>query len=221
VLQLLVPISFYNAVYITQVGDGGCTAEQLAAIMVEQQRAKGEFPGPCPVLLDGAGADPLRLAEAAAAGCTGVTLDLGRMGAEAAAKQAATAAHLGLEVVLFAEPTAESVAAACALAGETGLVCLRADSVAAALDAAVLFPDGVLKATLAPVADVREAWALRDVGYSTLFLANSLLLLATIERVEIQTILKAMRSKGSAKFGKGSNLGRGECAKEVLGSMSV
>jgi hypothetical protein len=98
---------------------------------------------------------------------------------------------------------------------------VRASKVADALDAVTHFPAGVLKLASCSIGLVREVWELRDGGYACLVLGDSLLHQSTVEGVEIQSIMKAMRAKGSAKYGRGASMGRGEGSKEVLGTMSI
>ena len=131
------------------------------------------------------------------------------------------AQHLGLEVIAYAAPSAESIAAASALSSGVGIVCVRTVESRDATQAVGAFPPGVIRLASCTVADVREAWSLRDAGYNGLLLANCLLMQATIERVEVQTVLKAIRANGSARYGKGSSLGRGEGAKEILGTIAI
>ena len=274
-------------------GGAGCSVAQLRQLVEEQQRAKGDFPGPCPILLDGPLSSPHHLAQAAAAGCAGVCLDADALGPGAvrarerharpadgwtpcgarrsspksarpapppppppppprppqppphpphtrpcdpyrarpdaaspratlqAAELYGVAQHLGLEVIAYAAPSAESIAAASALSSGVGIVCVRTVESRDATQAVGAFPPGVIRLASCTVADVREAWSLRDAGYNGLLLANCLLMQATIERVEVQTVLKAIRAKGSARYGKGSSLGRGEGAKEILGTIAI
>lgn len=141
-----------------------------------------------------------------------------------AAELYATAQHLGLEVLATAAPTADSISAAAALSANSGMVCVRADHPDALLTTIPFFPEGVIRLASYQASDdpdVRVAWALRDAGFNGLLTSDSLLMQSTVERVEIQTILKAIRAKGSAKYGKGSSLGRGEGAKEILGTIAI
>lgn len=87
----------------------GCTAEQLRLLMEEQQRAKGDFPGPCSFVLDGPLSTPLHLAQAAHAGCVGVCLDVATLGPakvrwDGARGLAAAAVSLAVELCRVRSP---------------------------------------------------------------------------------------------------------------------
>lgn len=98
---------------------------------------------------------------------------------------------------------------------------MRAPNTSDALEALPHFPAGVVAMAACPVGLVRDVWVLRDAGFSVVVLGDSLLDQSTVERVEVQQILKSMKAKGSSKFGRGTSMGRGEGAKEVLGTMSI
>lgn len=236
-----------------EVGDEACDLDDLRAAVAEQAAAKGEFPGPCPVMMSGEVSDELHLAEAKRIGCDAVAIDMGALGeakvcavhryaraarrharaaprsawrrcaltprapsplptrARACTRQAAelvqTAGSLGLEALVIAPATADGIGAAAMLGSD--LLCARGATLDECAAAAAAFPEGCVRVAMAPVADVREAWSMRDAGFNAVALGNEMLQQSTIERVEIQSILKAMRAKVGAALRSAALRARG------------
>jgi len=203
-----------------EVGEGACSVDDLRAFVAEQATAKGQFPGPCPVLMSGEVSEALHVAEAKRCGCLGVIVDVDKVGKDKAAELLEVAATLGLESVAAVGVGSMDGDAKDLLAG-CDVVMAVADKVADVVDATAKFPEGVCKLAACDVGEVREAWELRDNGLNCCVLGNKLLVQSTVERVEIQSMLKAMKAKGSTKYGRGTSMGRGEGAKEILGTIAV
>lgn len=140
----------------------------MRTAVVAQQGRKGSFPGPCPVLACDLMLSEPQLAAAAQAGAAGALLSAGVLGDRLPAMVAAAAAS-ALDAVVLCESAAELQAAAAAGARllaidtrrsgvEAGLALAReAKEVGVAWD--VLVAAG-------GVADITDAWKLRDGGSS-------------------------------------------------------
>eukprot|EP00286_Rhodomonas_abbreviata_P008736 CAMPEP_0181332988 /NCGR_PEP_ID=MMETSP1101-20121128/25411_1 /TAXON_ID=46948 /ORGANISM="Rhodomonas abbreviata, Strain Caron Lab Isolate" /LENGTH=372 /DNA_ID=CAMNT_0023442717 /DNA_START=9 /DNA_END=1127 /DNA_ORIENTATION=- len=88
----------------------------------EQASAKGNFPGPLPIVRSGTVTDVTQVAEAKAAGADGITVDMSH---EAASSLIAAALSLSLEPLAMVA-SEEEVAAA--VEGGSKLLCVRADT---------------------------------------------------------------------------------------------
>lgn len=82
-------------------------------------------------------------------------------------------------------------------------------------------PDTSLRMADCDPDEVRQVWSLRDQGFQSVLVREGLMRCAIVERVEASALIKAMKAKGSTKYGTGSGLGRGEGAKEILGTIAV
>lgn len=222
-----------DPVYLSaQFRDGAATAAMVdmrsavrlsaAAVRLtaeEQETARGDFPGPLPVLVRDDFVDEVQLARAKAEGASAVMLELGLNGEEQTGALMAAATELGLEPLVRVGDEAELQAAlrleaACVVFGDMGLE--RAGALRE------LLPEGVTSVcdVVLPEA-VRDTWRVRDAGFNAAVIGLPLLKMCVRERAPPTAVLKAMLSKGSVKFGLGMQLGRLEGAKEELGQMAM
>jgi len=188
----------------------------LAETADEQQTARGEFPGPLPVLSRADVIDAVQLAKAAADGASAAIISLHLNGAEATKALMASAESYGLEPVLRVG-TAEELATAVELGAKIVVLGEVSLPQAGALIAAA--PAEVRTVCDAFVRDVRGAWKARDMGFSALLVGDTVLEVCCRDRVPPTAVLKAMLAKGSVKYGLGMQKGRLEGAKEQLGEL--
>ena len=78
---------------------GNCTLADFAALRDEQATARGDFPGPCPLVWNDVVVDEVQIAQASVSGAHAVTLSLGVLGPERLAALREAAAAYGLAVV--------------------------------------------------------------------------------------------------------------------------
>jgi len=206
-----------TAVCVT-VGDDAISEDAVAETLAEQSTAKGEFPGPVPVIVRAPFVDEVQLAAAAADGAMGVVLPFSLNGAEQTGMLMEAATQLGLESVVRV-CSAEELSAAAELKptmiaiGDCTL--LQADELLAAV------PADMLAIADIPTPDVRGAWKVRDLGFAGLISGKSMMDVCVRDRVPPSAITKAILSKGSVKYGLGMQKGRLEGSKETLGSISM
>lgn len=222
-----------DPVYLSaQFREGGATAalvdlrpgemlreSALRDTAAEQQTALGEFPGPLPILARGDFIDEMQLAQVAADGATAVLLSLHLNGEEQTGVLMAAAMALGLESVVRVGTDEEAQAAV--RLGATA-VCIGDAGLRRANELRETLPSGVVSVCDVPLDDkeaVRNVWRVRDTGFDAVILSGCLMHTVTRERAPPAAVLKAMRSKGSAQFGHGMQLGRFEGAKETLGEI--
>lgn len=210
---------------------GGCSAvsvrvacekslaeDALQTSVEEQEVARGQFPGPLPVIARGPIVDELQLAEAAAAGAEAVVLPLALNGLERTGELMAEAELLGLEVMLRV-CSEEQLGDAMGL--EPKMVVIGDVNLEQGTKLLEGLPDSVIAVADIPTLDVRGVWQVRDAGFGSLISGEDLLRGCIRDRVPPQAIIKAMLSKGSAKYGLGFQKGRLEGAKEFLGSIAM
>ena len=79
---------------------GGCSYDDVVAMVAEQKEAQGEVPGPLPVISSDLIVDEIQLARAADAGAKAVTVTYEVVGAEKVTQFLKDAKALGLEVIV-------------------------------------------------------------------------------------------------------------------------
>mmetsp|Transcript_61972 Transcript_61972/g.128202 ORF Transcript_61972/g.128202 Transcript_61972/m.128202 type:complete len:328 (-) Transcript_61972:377-1360(-) len=139
-------------------------AELLPILAEEQQQARGDFPGPVPVILRQPDVTDKSLAAAKASGASGVVLSMHSIGCEGCAKLAAAAAELDLESmweVCTKEEAAEAMGA--------GAAALLVSNVEDSFGVAPAFWEGLPKNSVA-VAEVKA----KQPGNSEIGLARAL-----------------------------------------------
>jgi len=227
----------------------GFNHEDLAAAKKVQDKNKGNFPSPLPVLAYDFMLDPVQLAQAADAGAQGVFLNVAALG-DRTKSMAEAAEGLGLEWIAEVHNEEELKIAADANCKMFG-ICNRnmdnwelispTDHVLRDWTVPVnetMFnivehvPEGALKIAMGGVNETLMAWQLRDYGYNCVVVGETLMRGSEMRMAsgpyqsaynEAKGLIKAFRSKGSVKYGPSSTAsfyGKGEGAKETLGMMS-
>jgi len=208
-----------NAVVaVTTEGPRALSPTALADTVAEQAVAKGEFPGPLPVLVRADIIDEVQLADAKAKGADGVMLNLVLNGAEKTAELMAAASDYGLEAVVRVG-TDEEIQEAAKLGAS--ILAIGDCSLPRAEELIGAVPEGVVTIADVLIADVRGAWKVRDMGFNALIISDGLTSVCIRDRVPPEAVIKAMLSKGSVEFGLGMQKGRLEGAKESLGSLAM
>ena len=232
------------AVCVRVSGPSMLTADALAATVAEQETARGDFPGPLPVISRDDVVDTLQLAKAKADGAGAVVLNVVLNGAEKTKElfdqarnscailrrnffprnfltprsSAPQAGGLGLEAIVRVADAAELTAA---VDMGAAIVCIGDCALPTAVELLGQLPDGVVSVCDVELPDVRGAWAVRDEKFNAMICGKGLLEVCARDRVPPAAVIKAMNSKGSVKFGLGMQKGRMEGAKEQLGTLSM
>jgi indole-3-glycerol phosphate synthase len=214
------------------------TMEDLDIVVKHQQKFKGRFPGPCPVLRKDFIVDEIQIAEAAEYGAAAVLLIVAALG-EAGLRKLVDATHRhGLEalVEIHDEEELEIAKAAGAEIIGTNARDLRTFQVdlERCFHLIERYPPQAIAVAESGIKDVMDAWRLRDAGYSSILVGETLIRAAVGSKVstnayqsnfnEAYGLLKAFTSKGSTKFGPLSTTrtyGKGEGAKESLGYLEM
>lgn len=205
---------------------GGCTGDDVALFVDEQETARGDFPGPLPVIVHDVIIDEVQLAHAAALGGRGVFLSVSVLGDDLATMVQA-AREYGLEPIIHARSAAEVEKA-----GELDprVISLSGMSVDDMLETLPSFPEKCIKMAYLPLYDdeqlieAEDAWRLRDAGFNSV-MASELLFKFHSQEVGDNTlsIIKAICAKGSVKYTRASMafVGKGEGAREYLGYLEM
>lgn len=205
----------------TMTYDFALTENDLAAVVKEQATAKGEFPGPCPVICRAPFIDPLQLAQASLDGAIGCVLPMVLHDKESMGELMASCEKLGMEALVRVND-AEQMAVAVELGA--GIIVVGDISLP---DATALVADlpkgknGVVTVADLRYLDVRGGWQVRDAGFNALFTGASMLEVCVRDRVPPTALCKAVLQKGSVKYGLGMQKGRLEGSKEFLGSIAM
>lgn len=202
--------------YEDSLGEGA-----LAATAKEQQKGKGDFPGPRPVILREPIVDEIQLAAAKANGAGAVILQLAINGAERTKDLMDEAAEFGLEA-LVRVATPEELTSVLAL--EPAIVVIGDcdfDEAQAMLATVPGGKNGIPTVCDLPFSDVRGAWQIRDFGFRALIAGRSMLDICVRDRVPPKATIQAMLSKGSVEYGLGMQKGRLEGSKEYLGTIAM
>ncbi|KAF6004504.1 hypothetical protein F1559_003430 [Cyanidiococcus yangmingshanensis] len=214
------------------------TIEDLGTVVKHQQKFRGKFPGPCPVLRKDFIIDEIQVAEAAEHGAAAVLLIVAALG-ETGLRKLLDAVHLhGLEalVEIHDEEELEIAKAAGAEIIGTNARDLRTFQVdlERCFQLIERYPPQVVAVAESGIKDAMDAWRLRDAGYSSILVGETLIRAAMGSKFasnayqssfnEAYGMLKAFTSKGSTKFGPLSStriFGKGEGAKESLGYLEM
>ncbi len=195
---------------------GGCTYDDLKHVSEEQEGARGEVPGPLPVICSDLIVDEVQVARAKASGAQAVKLDVGLLTAEKLPAALNAAKALGMEAILQVGSPEEI---ATALKYEAKMVVVNSlESVETkAKWRADLIPADVTAICCVNAYDnkqleeVQEAWELRDAGYQGVWVSDCLFKSGNDPTEHAGAIINAMRSKSSVKYASPrSKSGRGE-----------
>jgi indole-3-glycerol phosphate synthase len=207
----------------TDEAEYGTTMEDLAKVAAAQQKFKGNFPGPAPVLMlsKGTSADDIRAA--AAAGAAGVLLSVAG-GEDALSAHVQACVEASLEAVVICRDGEEAE-----IARRSGAQVVAFDSKALGIEQTLALAEcgsgaAVLMA-LGGIKTLDDAWKLRDAGFGCIVVGEELLATTygrpgevrqgggvdglnaavckgdTIRQNDLNTFIKALGAKASIKFG--------------------
>lgn len=224
---------------LTDLEGFGGTMEDLRNVVQTQEKFRGNFPGPCPVLRKDFTIDEIQIAEAAEAGAAAVLLIVAALGQRT--KELLDATHrIGLDALVEVHDEAEmEVALSCGaeIIGVNNRD-LRTFNVSLETSERLrkMIPDDVVCVAESGIKDAMDAWKLRDMGYNAVLVGE--LLVQAAESTQMGMVstmyqpgynmakgyIKAFTSKASTKYGNAATAmfyGKGEGAKETLGEISI
>jgi len=206
-----------SAVFARSVYEDSVSADTLKLTAKEQKRAS-DYPPSLPVVANMPVVDPLQLAQASVDGAAGAVIPLSVAGKDKAAELMAAAEGLGLES-LIRVTSAEELSTALELGAK--IVVIGDMSLTEAAPLLDSIPDEVVTVADIPYYEVKGAWRMRDAGFNAMVTGRIMLEMSSRDRRPPAALVKAMKSKGSVKYGAGISLGRNEGAKENLGTIAI
>jgi indole-3-glycerol phosphate synthase len=225
------------SVLTDEEGFGG-TIKDLEIVASHQQKHKGNFPGPCPVLRKDFIIDELQIAEASVAGASAVLLIVAALGKERC-KALLEATHaLGLDALVEVHSREEldvalEIGAKIVGVNNRDLHTFEV-SLDTSLELAPHIPDSVIKVSESGIELCTDAWQLRDAGYNAILVGETLVKAFEESQSDSTSyvagynqargMIKAFLAKGSVKYGPrtaAAFYGKGEGAKESLGELSI
>ena len=207
---------------------GGCTYDDIAVVVEEQEEARGDVPGPLPVISSDLIVDEIQIAQAADAGAKAVTVTYGVVGEEKVKQFIKDAASLGLEVIVnvgTAEEAQGAVNAGASIISVTGVD--GADGKFAVIES-LSIPEGRNVCTIANILakdnkaleEVEEAWMCRDLGFNCVWVSDALYKAGNDPVEHPGAIINSMKAKSSVKYASPkARSGKGEGAREYLGDI--
>ena len=209
---------------------GGCSYDDIVSVVEEQEVARGDVPGPLPVISSDMIVDEIQIAQAADAGAKAVTVTYGVVGAEKVTQFIKDAAALGLEVVVNVG-SAEEAQGAVDLGASIISVCGLdgADGKYAAIES-LNIPEGRKVCTIANILakdnkaleEVEESWICRDKGFNCVWVSDALYKAGNDPVEHPGAIINSMKAKSSVKYASPkARSGKGEGAREYLGDIMM
>ncbi|KAL3773908.1 hypothetical protein HJC23_010361 [Cyclotella cryptica] len=207
---------------------GGCTYDDLTDMVKEQSEARGEVPGPLPVISSDLIVDEIQIARAADAGAKGVTVTYGVVGSEKVRQFIRDARAIGLETIVnvgSAEEAQGAVDAGASLISVTGVD--GAENKYRVIES-LSIPEGRSVCTIANILakdnkaleEVEEAWMCRDKGFNCVWVSDALYKSGNDPVEHPGAIISSMKAKSSVKFASPkARSGKGEGAREYLGDI--
>ena len=223
---------------LTDLEGFGGTLDDLRAVVKNQEKFRGNYPGPCPVIRKDFIIDEVQIAEAAEAGASAILLIVAALGKEKT-KELLDATHaLGLDALVEVHDEEELQIAIDVGAEIIGVNNRDLRTFEVSLDTsfrlAPLFPEGVVKVAESGIEECLDAWKLRDAGFSAVLVGETLVKAYeqsssdstsyTVGYNQAKGYIRAFKAKGSVEFGNANTaafFGKGEGAKETLGEMSI
>ncbi|KAL7528718.1 hypothetical protein ACHAWF_002676 [Thalassiosira exigua] len=207
---------------------GGCTYDDVMAVVGEQEEARGEVPGPLPVISSDLIVDEIQIAQAADAGAVAVTVTYGVVGAEKVAQFVQDAKVLGLEVIVNVGAAEEAQGAVNAGASIVSVVGVDGADGKYAVIESLQIPKGRKVCTVANILakdnkaleEVEEAWICRDKGFNCVWVSDALYKSGNDPVEHPGAIIRSMKAKSSVKYASPkARSGKGEGAREYLGDI--
>ncbi|KAL3799889.1 hypothetical protein ACHAW5_004401 [Stephanodiscus triporus] len=222
---------------------GGCTYDDVASVVDEQNRAIGEVPGPLPVISSDVVVDPVQVARSKDAGAIAITISYGLLGGERARMLIEDAAALDMETIVVVETPEEAKDAVYGCGAS--MVCVsgtvvgaeaKRDVISDLMTTTTTTTDGddgkktksiclianVLARDNKALEEVEEAWACRDYGFHAVWVSDALYKSGNDPAEHPGAIIGSMRAKSSVKYASPkARSGKGEGAREYLGDILI
>ena len=182
---------------LTDLEGFGGTLDDLRAVVKYQEKFRGDNPGPCPVIRKDFIIDEVQIAEAAEAGASAILLIVAALGKEKTKELLGAAHALGLDVLVEVHDEEELQIAIDVGAEIIGVNNRNLRTFEVSLDnsfrLAPLFPEGVVKVAESGIEDYRDAWKLRDAGFSAVLVGETLV--KAHEQSDGTSYIKAFKAK--------------------------
>lgn len=206
---------------------GKCTYDDIKEITLEQNYAKGEVPGPLPVISSDIIVDEVQIARSAAAGAKGVLLNYAISGSKTdffikCARALSIEALVGVSTNVEAQAAVDAGARIIVVTGIDDAVEKAAivNDLKIPKDAAVCTVASILANNNKALEEIEEAWLLRDKGFNAVFVSDCLYKSGNDPSEHAGAIIRGMIAKSSVKWASAKSLGgKGEGAREYLGDI--
>ncbi|KAL9184585.1 hypothetical protein ACHAXT_012555 [Thalassiosira profunda] len=207
---------------------GGCSYDDVAKVIEEQEEARGEVPGPLPVISSDLIVDEIQIAQAADAGAKAVTVTYGVVGPEKVAQFVKDAAAVGLEVIVNVGSAEEAQGAVDAGASIISVCGVEGAEGKYSVIESLTIPEGRNVCTIANILakdnkaleEVEEAWICRDKGFNCVWVSDALYKSGNDPVEHPGAIINSMKAKSSVKYASPkARSGKGEGAREYLGDI--
>jgi len=207
---------------------GGCSYDDVATMVEEQRDARGEVPGPLPVISSDLIVDEIQIAQAADAGAKAVTVTYGVVGAEKVAQFIKDAKALGLEAIVSVSSAEEAQGAVDAGASIVSVAGVDGADAKYEVIESLSVPEGRSVCTIANILakdnkaleEVEEAWICRDRGFNCVWVSDALYKSGNDPVEHPGAIITSMKAKSSVKYASPkARSGKGEGAREYLGDI--
>mmetsp|Transcript_5800 Transcript_5800/g.14497 ORF Transcript_5800/g.14497 Transcript_5800/m.14497 type:complete len:384 (+) Transcript_5800:39-1190(+) len=207
---------------------GGCSYDDVATMVEEQRDARGEVPGPLPVISSDLIVDEIQIAQAADAGAKAVTVTYGVVGAEKVAQFIKDAKALGLEAIVSVSSAEEAQGAVDAGASIVSVAGVDGADAKYGVIESLSVPEGRSVCTIANILakdnkaleEVEEAWICRDRGFNCVWVSDALYKSGNDPVEHPGAIITSMKAKSSVKYASPkARSGKGEGAREYLGDI--
>ena len=213
---------------LTDKRSGGCTYDDLSDVVEEQEEARGEVPGPLPVICSDLIVDEIQIARAKEAGAAAVVVTYGVVGVEKVGQFINDANVIGLETIVNVGNAEEAQSAVDAGASIISVVGVDGADPKYAVVESLSIPEGRAVCTIANILakdnkaleEVEEAWMCRDKGFNCVWVSDALYKSGNDPVEHPGAIISSMRAKSSVKYASPkARSGKGEGAREYLGDI--
>lgn len=221
----------YGAMSIGVLADeriGGCTYDDISKVVKEQESARGDVPGPLPVISNDLIVDEVQIARSASVGADAVVVNLSVVGVEKTELFVQCAKALGMETIVSVS-TKEEAQQAVNVGGRMIMVPPIEDideryDIVSSID----IPEGAKVCTITNIItndnkaleEVEEVWICRDKGFNAVWVGDVLYKAGSDVAEHAGKIIRSMAAKSSVKWATPKALGgKGEGAREYLGDI--
>jgi len=210
---------------------GGATYTDLQAFVQEQSTAKGNVPGPLPVINHDFIVDPIQLCRSVAYGAQAVVIQLQVVGLDKVQHFITCAQGLNVECILAVTNLEEAQlaiqqtqASILYFVGPTTQEKIQifhdlTDTIQST-SRPICFIADILTKENKGFEEVEEAWTLRDKGFHAVWVSDTLYKAGNDPTEHCGAIIQSMKAKSSVKWASAkARSGKGEGAREYLGDL--